>query len=177
MSSLETRPGDEILLVAETAKVEDTGAFVEASSFERVRVIECSRGNDWGHHERNFAMLAAEGGYIAHIDDDDIFTPGTREAFDDAIREDAEQRQRRLHIFRMRFPNGITLWREKIIRCGNLGTPCIFHPNEPASFGQWMPYVGGDCAFLETSVWPREGRVRWWPHVVARLGHDIGRPL
>jgi hypothetical protein len=76
-------------------------------------------------------------------------------------------------IFRMQFPCGIVLWQDPNVRCGNLGTPCFLIPNVPEKLGTWMPYVGGDCAFLETSGWQAEDYV-WRPEIIALLGHNIG---
>ncbi len=76
-------------------------------------------------------------------------------------------------VFRMRFPNGITLWQEPVLRCGNLGTPCFLIPNVPNKLGTWGSFVGGDCAFLEGCKWDPYDIV-WRPEVIAHLGHNIG---
>ncbi len=159
LASIQTWPGDEILLVSDHVQVSDP----------RVRYIQRERGNDWGHAERNYAMPFAKNRYIAHIDDDDVYTPNARAFMDDAIRTTPG----RPIIFRMQFPCGITLWRDKQVRCGNLGTPCFLIPNEPAKMGYWGSFVGGDCSFLETSKWQAEDYV-WREEVIALLGHDIG---
>jgi hypothetical protein len=165
LASIETLPGDEILLVGDTEKHQQLQGFFD----HVIRVVHCEQGNDWGHTERNFATPLARGQYIAHIDDDDVYAPGTRALMQDAI----ERTPNRPVIFRMRFPNGITLWNEKVIRCGNLGTPCFLIPNRPEMMGTWMPFVGGDCAFLETSKWSAEDYV-WREEIIALLGHNIG---
>lgn len=167
LQSIETLPGDEILVVADMT----ANAHLRWFSRERpeVKFVHCPPGGDWGHAERNFATPLARGQYIAHIDDDDIYAPGMRAMMADAIR----QTPGRPVIFRMKFPNGITLWREPVVRCGNLGTPCFLIPNMPTRLGQWGSFVGGDCHFLETSKWKAEDYV-WRPEVVAYLGHDIG---
>jgi len=74
-------------------------------------------------------------------------------------------------LFRMRFPNGITLWSEKEIRCGNVGTPMFLIPNKLEKLGVWKSFLGGDCAFLESSGWAPEEYV-WRPEVIALLGHN-----
>lgn len=161
LASIETRPEDEILVVSEEPVQEFIYNRPEA------RHIPCPRGNDWGHAERNFATPLAKGKYIAHIDDDDCYVPGTRALFEEIMQTG------RPAIFKMRFPNGITLWREPKIACGNLGTPCLIILNDPAKLGSWGSFVGGDCAFLESSKWAAEDYV-WRPEVIALLGHDIG---
>jgi hypothetical protein len=75
-------------------------------------------------------------------------------------------------LFRMRFPNGLTLWQEQAVRCGNVGTPMMLIPNQPSMLGTWGSFIGGDCHFLETSKWKSEDYV-WRPEVIALLGHNV----
>lgn len=157
LESIECWPGDEILMVGNGYRVRD----------ERVRYVDCKPGGDWGHTERNVATPHARGRYIAHIDDDDVYASGHREVMQDAI----DQAEGMPILFRMRFPNGITLWRDKEIRCGNVGTPMFLIPNVPEKMGTWLPFVGGDCAFLEGSQWLPSQYV-WRPEVIALLGHN-----
>ena len=158
LRSIETWPGDEILVVGNTEWTGDV----------RPRYIPCAPGGDWGHTERNFATPMAKGQYIAHIDDDDTYAPGTRRLMHDA----ATKTPGRPALFRMRYPNGITLWQDQAIRCGNVGTPMMLIPNVPEKLGTWKPYVGGDCAFLEGCKWQPEEFV-WRPEVIALLGHNV----
>lgn len=157
LKSIETYPGDEIIVIGN----------VHDGVSGNVRYISAPAGGDWGHSERNRATPLARGQYIAHIDDDDWYAHDTRAIMEDAIRS----KPGRPHIFRMRFPNGITLWAEPVIRCGNLGTPCFLIPNRPTMMGTWGPFVGGDCHFLETSKWKPEEYV-WREEVIAHLGHN-----
>jgi hypothetical protein len=161
LRSIETYPGDEILIVGENI------ASVSVSSKKNIRLIECPRGNDWGHSERNFATPMARGQYIAHIDDDDVYAPGSRAAMQDAITKNPGKPV----LFRMQYPCGISLWAEKRIFCGNVGTPMFLIPNMPTRLGVWKPFVGGDCAFLEACKWSPEEFV-WRDEVVALLGHN-----
>lgn len=157
LKSIELWPGDEILVVGN----------VREGTSGQVRYIPHLPGGDWGHTERNFAMPLARCPYMAHIDDDDTYAHGTRALMEDALRSAPG----RPTIFRMQFPNGITLWQEPVIRCGNLGTPCFLTPNEPGKLGKWGSFVGGDCQFLETSGWRPEEYV-WRPEIIAHLGHN-----
>jgi hypothetical protein len=158
LASIETRPGDEILVVGNVSSL---------NGDPRIRKIPCEPGGDWGHTERNLSMPLAQCRYIAHIDDDDTYAPGTRALMQDAILKAPG----RPVLFRMQFPNGITLWADRTIRCGNVGTPMMLIPNRPTMFGSWGSFVGGDCAFLESSKWVPEDYV-WRPEVIAYLGHN-----
>lgn len=160
LTSIETLPGDEILVVgtADPEHVQD----------ERIRFIPHPPGGDWGHTERNFATPMARGQYIAHIDDDDTYTPGMRALMQDAIINTPG----RPVIFRMKYPCGIVLWADQEIRCGNVGTPMILVPNMPTRFGcRWEPRLGGDCDFMLGLRWAPE-EIVWREEIIALLGHN-----
>jgi hypothetical protein len=114
------------------------------------------------------ATPLAKGQYIAHIDDDDTYVPGTRALMQDAI----ERAPGKPILFRMQYPSGHTLWQDPVIVCGNVGTPMFLIPNQPEKLGTWGSFVGGDCAFLEGSKWAAEEYV-WRPEVIALLGHNV----
>jgi len=167
LASIECIDGDEILLVSDMSLNLHMQSFV--TERPEIRCIHCPPGKDWGHTERNVAQQHARGEYIAHIDDDDWYMPGTRDLMADAI-----TKTHGLPImFRMRFPCGITLWRDPKVYCGNVGTPMFLIPNHPEKFGTWGSFVGGDCSFLETSKWPLDEYV-FRPEVIALLDHDPG---
>lgn len=157
LRSIVTHPGDEILVVGNRFRTYD----------KRVRYVDCPPGKDWGAAERNYATPMARGQYLAHIDDDDVYAPGTRDMMEDAIRTTPG----RPVLFRMRYPNGITLWQDEVLRCGNVGTPMMLIPNRPTMLGTWGSFVGGDCHFLETMKWKPE-EIVWRPEVIALLGHN-----
>jgi hypothetical protein len=157
LASIECLPGDEILVVGDGIRVGD----------RRVKNIQCPKGNDWGHTERNHATQFASCCYLAHIDDDDAYAPGTRALMADAITKTPG----RPVLFRMQYPSGLTLWREPQVYCGNVGTPMILIPNMPTRLGQFRPFVGGDCAYLEEMKWKPE-EIVWRPEVIALLGHN-----
>jgi glycosyltransferase involved in cell wall biosynthesis len=167
LASIETRPGDEILVVCDEQAASLVGSFV-ANKYG-ARFVHCPKGGDWGHAERNFAMPLARGQYIAHVDDDDTYVPGMRVLMEDAI----QKTPCRPVLFRMRSPNGVTLWQEPRIYCGNVGTGQYLHPNRPTMLGTWGSFVGGDCHFLETSKWKAEDYV-WRHEVIYLVGHNWG---
>jgi len=154
LRSIECWPGDELLVVGENLSVNDS----------RARVINFPAGNDWGHRERNFAMTQAKGRYIAHIDDDDAYLPGARALMQDAIDRTPE----RPIIFRMQYHHGLKLWAEKVVACGNVGTPMSLLPNDLSMLGTFGPYYGGDATYLETMKWPHESIV-WREEVIVYI--------
>ncbi len=157
LRSIVLREGDEIIIVGDRFRVSD----------HRVRYIDCAPGGDYGHTERNYAQKFAKARYVAHIDDDDTYAPGARDLMADAMGKTPD----RPVLFRMRFPNGITLWNDQKIHCGNVGTPMFLLPNTPEKFAEWEPFVGGDCAFLEKSGWSEDEFV-WRPEITVLLGHN-----
>ena len=157
LRSIELLPGDEILVVGNDVRTNDP----------RVRHILCPAGKDWGATERNYATPLARCQYLAHIDDDDCYAHGTRALMQDAI----ETTPGKPVLFRMKYPNGITLWDKPELRCGNVGTPMMLIPNRPTMLGKWGSFVGGDCNFLETMRW-RADEIVWRPEVIALLGHN-----
>lgn len=151
LDSIELWPGDEVIVIGNVDTRTD-GAW---------RYLACPPGHDWGSTERNIATPLARGQYLAHIDDDDIYAPGARAAMASA------EATGRLTIFKMRYANGNTLWNEPSIHKGNIGTPMIFMPNDPAKLGQWGERMDcGDFFFLQTMRWKAD-EIRWDPTVIA----------
>ena len=169
LASIETLPGDEIVIVGSVPALAKAAEMTNVLAGKCVRFIPCPPGNDWGHAERNFVTPMCRGDYLAHIDDDDWYAPGTRAWMQDAMVNTPD----RPVLFRMRFPNGITLWEKPELRCGNMGTPCILIPNVPEKLGVFGSFVGGDTNYIETMKW-RQDEIVWRPEVIALLGHDIG---
>ena len=157
LASIETRPGDEILLVGDRLTCDDT----------RVTHIQCAPGGDYGHAERNYATPMARGRYICHADDDDVYAPGARALMQDAI----EKTPGRPVLFRMQAPNGVFVWQRPVIECGQVGTGCFLLPNRPTMLGVWGPFYGGDCHFLQTCKWKIEDYV-WREEVTYLTGHN-----
>ena len=165
VASIEVWPGDEILIVGDPPE-----AFRPLSGMgPHVRFIPCPRGGDWGSTERNVATPFARGRYLAHIDDDDVYTPGARALMADAIMRHPAVPT----IFRMRLPDGSTPWLDPVIRWGNVGTPMFLTPNVPAKLGRWGEHQDcGDLRFLQTMHW-RNHEVAWREDVIAHVlqGH------
>jgi hypothetical protein len=127
-------------------------------------------GDNWGDTERLVGMPLATGDYVAFMDDDDIYTDGAREAIEKA----AEENPKRPLLFRLKFEgSNVVLWDRKSIEIGNVGTPCLVAPNDPARLGRWgcrkNKDRGGDFDYVSSMKWPLEDVV-WVPHVIAHIG-------
>jgi hypothetical protein len=159
IDSIETWPGDEILLVGAPELRLSERDFVRARP--EIRVIDCAPGYDWGSTERNYVTPMARGSYLSFMDDDDEYVPGTRAVLETAMNGNPS-------IFRMRYQNGGVLWGEPEIRCGNVGTPMVFVPNVLDRIGQWGPNVGGDCDYMFRLKWAPE-EFTWREEVIALI--------
>jgi hypothetical protein len=163
LDSIECWPGDEVLIVGQPRDVDVRG--------KAAQLVPMPPGGDWGNAERNVAMALAQTPYLAFIDDDDWYAPGARAAMADAIRTTPG----RLVIFSMQFPDGLILWAEPALRCGNVGTPMLLVPNDPARLGRWPTgRYEGDWGFLDSCRYPREDIV-WREEIVAQVGRNIGQ--
>lgn len=155
LASIELWPGDELIVIGN----------VPTQTDGQVRSITSPPGNDWGSTERNVATPLARGSYLAHIDDDDVYAPGAREAMAAAMQVDPG----RMTIFKMQYPDGSQLWADPMIRWGNVGTPMIFMPNDPAKMGRWGERMDcGDLHFLQTMRWAGE-EIVWSTDVIAHV--------
>ena len=161
LSSIERMPGDEILIVGDSLLIPHLNHFHQPPN---VRVIRHPAGNDWGATERNYVTAFARGQHLAHIDDDDVYLPGTRALMAEAIGTCPAQPT----LFRMQFRDGTTLWGEPKVTCGNVGTPMFLIPNRPTMLGTWGSFVGGDCHFLETMKWTPD-QINWRPEIIAQI--------
>jgi len=155
IQSVELWPGDELIVIGN----------VEARTDGQIRYVPCEPGRDWGSTERNRATPLARGAYLAHLDDDDAYVPGTRALMADAIAETPG----RPVLFRMRYENGNTLWHVPYLERGNVGTPMMLIPNVPDRLGQWGERQDcGDYCFLTTMRWAAD-EIVWRPEVIARI--------
>jgi hypothetical protein len=155
LASIECWPGDEVIVIGN----------VPAHTEGAIRYVPCPPGGDWGSTERNVATPLARGRYLAHIDDDDVYAPGARALMAAAIDADRD----RLVIFRMQYPDGSVLWQDPIVRWGNVGTPMLLIPNQPAKLGTWGERRDcGDLHFLQTMQWAGS-EIVWRSDVIAHV--------
>src|ERR671938_1999171 len=114
-------------------------------------LVRCSHDEDFGNSARQSLLERARGSHLAFCDDDDQLARGALETMRRFVREHPG----RIGVFRMRYDKGPVLWREPVVRLGNLGSPMLCVPNVPGRLGRWFdPEVPrhGDLAFLQGSV-------------------------
>ena len=71
-------------------------------------------------------------------------------------------------LFRMRYPDGRTLWADPVLRCGNVGTAMMLLPNDPTKLGRWTTRYEGDFDFLASMTWA-VADIAWRPIVIAEV--------
>ncbi len=135
-------------------------------------LIDINDDGDKGYSARHRLMAKATGTHLCFLDDDDIYTEDAIEAF----REHACDRP---VIAQMRYPappgqqgaSGYVLWKDRIVRHGNVGSPMLLVPNVPDRLGTWREHQkgaggGGDYTFAAETI-SLQGPPVWVPHVVA----------
>ena len=93
LASIDKRPGDEVLVIQH----------------------DPPSGN-WGNAERQEGTDRATCDYLAFIDDDDVYVPNHREIMAQAI---LDSPKRYPILFRMQYPSGRVIWRDKAMKCGD----------------------------------------------------------
>ena len=166
-------PGDEVILVLDGPQ---PIARELAGQFHlTIRVIEVpGPSKNWGHTPRNLVNQSAIGTHLMNLDDDDELTGNAVEVVRRAIAATPD----RPHIFRMSgHPAVGTVWKEKTIREGNVGTPMIVTPNIAGKVAQFNPNrYAGDFDFIRQTceLYP-DGPI-WNEEVICKVRpHDRGQ--
>ena len=159
---------DEIVVVLDTAR--GTTEF----PCELPPNAKWAKGNfgvTGGHAGRVFGISRATGTHLAFMDDDDEYTPGAIDLMRDAACE-------RPVIFRMsHYAHGV-LWRDPVVRFGNVSTQMYVVPNEPEKLGTWEPHVpgipepGGDFTFIAGCV-THMGEPVWRDEIITVLRPEL----
>jgi glycosyltransferase involved in cell wall biosynthesis len=120
-------------------------------------LVLCNNDGDFGNRARQSLLERASGTHLLFMDDDDQFALG---AFD-AMRQFAREQPDRVGIFRMRHLDGRVLWRDPVLRRGNISTQMFCVPNIPGRLGSWVEaaserpegrdYVG-DYNFITSTI-------------------------
>ena len=108
-------------------------------------LVDVNDDSPWGHGARNRMMPRAKGEWLLFIDDDDTYVVGALDVVRRAVWIDGAPR---LHIFRMRYPNGAELWTDPAVRLGNVSTQMIAVPNVAGRLCQWGDRYEGDYDFI-----------------------------
>jgi glycosyltransferase involved in cell wall biosynthesis len=114
-------------------------------------LVRCSDDDDFGNAARQSLLERAQGTHLVFCDDDDQLARGALET----MRSFAREHPGRIGVFRMRYDNGLVLWREPVVRLANVSSQMLCVPNVPGRLGRWHdPDVPrhGDLAFLQGSV-------------------------
>jgi hypothetical protein len=167
--------GDEVILVQDGPEEEATRKVFEESGVPGKYFGLDRHYGDIGATPRNAGMAVARGDYLAFMDDDDYYLDG---AFD-SIRRAIARYAGRPMMFRMVRPGWAqTIWREQVVRLGNVSTQMIVTPNQSAKLGQWGPYRCGDLAFIVTTLehWPA-GSLVWCADTIAVVPQANSRDL
>lgn len=165
IAAQDLRGDDEVLLVHDGLDCEQARHLWRRYRLPgRFAALSDGPHGDWGHTPRNRMMSEARGDYLMHLDDDDALAPDAVAT----VRSAAVAEPGDLFMFRMRYANGFTLWGDKAIRIGNVGTPMFVHP-AAATFGTWLPEYGGDGNFIRETVEQNAGRRLHWRREVIAL--------
>jgi glycosyltransferase involved in cell wall biosynthesis len=116
----------------------------------------------WGHRARNELMTRARGDSLLFMDDDDEYADGALVA----VRAALDIEPSRMHVFRMRYPNGDTIWRTPALICGNVSTQMVVVPNVPERRGWWGDRYEGDYDFIASTA-RLAGQPVWHEEVIA----------
>jgi hypothetical protein len=157
-------PADELLLITDG---DHPGAFTMLDharlACRTQRIVHRPAARDWGHRLRNLYSSRASGERVLHLDDDDVYLDGAISR----VRQVCAQHPGKLVVFQMLIPGGRVPMAHRLC-IGNIGTSCGALPNEPARWGCWEPFYGGDGAFYQSCqfdvIWCDEPICAIQPH-------------
>lgn len=139
-------------------------------------LVDVNDDAPWGHEARNRLMPRARGDFLMFLDDDDVWVEGAREVIEWRLSAD-KSRMQSLHMFRMQYSNGQTLWIQPVVACGNVSTQMFAVPNDWVGQDSWglarLPRWGaryeGDWDFIEAA--DNEFGTVWHPEVITLYNH------
>jgi len=162
LQSIETLPGDEILVVGPVPFLPDS----------RARGISCKSAHDWGATERELGIAHARGDFLAFMDDDDVYAPNHRAVMEAAMYDAPDTPT----LFRMRYPDGHVLWGDPALVCGNVSTQMMLVPNDTEHLGSWKSGRREcDFDFLASSKW-RGNAITWRTDVICHRSEEKYQP-
>lgn len=138
---------------------------------EVIVVPDINKSGGWGNMQRNEGIRRATCDYLSFMDDDDMYAPGTRDIIERAIAENLNECP---ILFRMQYPNGDVLWKEKKVVPGNVSTQMILVPNKKEMLGVFPGKRNmADFIFIDTWLWPKD-KIIWREEVICLLGNNDG---
>lgn len=158
---------DEVLVIGDGPQPA-AEAMVQAMMDPRITYHELGPTRCWGHQQRNWGMLIAQGSHLMFLDDDDESCAGSF----NVIREVAVRDPEKILIFKT-FHQGGPIWVDPVIRHMNVSTQCFVVPNIPERFGTWGQRYAGDFDFIVSSVQAhpeKEKGIVWRPEVTSIHG-------
>lgn len=118
---------------------------------------------DSGNSPRDRAKPS--GTHVWYLDDDDTAAPGALVH----LRRMAAKAPDAMWVFRMLYSDGEVLWKERVIKPGNVGTPCVLVPNVPLP--RWVEandeLIFSDFRWIEKVS--KRFNVLWSEDVVAHI--------
>jgi hypothetical protein len=141
-------PGDEIQVVGDGPQPV-ARAICDALACPALHFSETAApAHDVGGTPRHQGMARARGDYLAFLDDDDTYLAGALARLHGAM----DHQPGLPFLWRFIDHNGGVLWAHELVKFGNVGTPCILFPNDPARLGVWRPGRGGDYWFIKSTL-------------------------
>lgn len=150
---------DEVIVVADGPEAHGAASAFRASGLPGRVVLLSRRYQDFGHTPRQIGLAYCTGDFIGYLDDDDAFVPDVAALLRESLSGPLP------HFFRVDFADLGLVWREPVLRLGNVSTIGIFHPNDKR-WGQWSHRYEGDFDFASSMSANYPG-VRWIDRVVA----------
>ncbi len=97
----------------------------------------------WGHAIRNkYSHSLQRTTFVMHGDDDDVYLPDVFKM----LRKKCKNKHT-LYMFKFKLNDGRTIWKDKVVHRGNVGTPCGIVPFEANKKSKWTHKKGGDGEF------------------------------
>ncbi len=118
----------------------------------------------WGHKTRDEAMHRANGTHLWFMDDDDIAADFALSEIRLTVAEDPD----RVHVFKMKHGN-LVLWKDPVVRIGNVGTPMMVIPNRQGKLGRWGTAYEADGQFLLETMYLRGDQPVFHDQIVALI--------
>lgn len=154
---------DEVLVASEYPEAE-ARCVKFASTFDlKLRFFTAPDTKDFGNIKRNLMLPLVSGDYVVCIDDDDEYAEGaiTR------MRQDMDRHAGSVLLYRMRFTDGRTIWRDKNLVEGNISTQLAAVPSGVAARCRFGLRHAGDFDYIKSAV-ELCGKIQWIDYTVLK---------